>query len=76
MAKADYSWTIAADEMAFHRRLLGRGGYGEVHEVCPPQDRNLADADKIYNIRTGQVICCICVKLMPGLCQEDHENLW
>jgi len=76
MAKADYSWTIAADEMAFHRRLLGRGGYGEVHEVSPPQECNLADAHKIYNIRTGQVICYSSVKLMPGLCQEDHENLW
>jgi len=76
MANPDYSWTIATDEMAFHRRLLGRGGYGEVHEVYPNHSFALADADKIYNIRTGQVICYSSVKLMPGVCQEDHEDLW
>jgi len=35
----DYSWTTGGDQMVFHGRKIGSGGYGEVHEVLfvPPK---------------------------------------
>ena len=29
----DYSWTTGGDTRLLHRRLIAKGGYGEVHEV-------------------------------------------
>jgi len=75
MAKPDYSWTIPNDEMALHRRVLGTGGYGEVHEVCLPL-LDFTNSDKIYNVQTGQVICSNGLELMTGLRQEDYADLW
>jgi hypothetical protein len=31
----DYSWTTGGKENLVHRRVIDRGGYGDVHEVPP-----------------------------------------
>jgi hypothetical protein len=29
----DYSWTTGGDAQLSHRKLIARGGFGDVHEV-------------------------------------------
>lgn len=31
----DHRWTVGRDSMVSHTRILGTGGFGEVHEVGP-----------------------------------------
>jgi len=35
MEANEYAWICGGNIDVSHRRLIGSGGYGDVHEVCP-----------------------------------------
>jgi hypothetical protein len=57
MRSTDFAYTTGGDQRLLHKRQIGAGAFGDVHEVTPVYSiLPLTAIAQMYDIATGQVL--------------------